>query len=364
MFSSVVGQEFAVAVLKNALAADHLAATYLFVGPTHCGKTTTAFEFAKALNCERRPISGGNSCDQCRSCRAIDARAHPDVRSAAPSGPSRTLRMAQFWPRDGVKEHPADRALLRDLHFAPVQGKRRVFIVEEADALNDDTANSLLKVLEEPPPYALFLLTAPGGETILPTIVSRSQAVRFRLAPQTAIQEELRVRTSVTREEAQFLAAYAQGRMGTALSLAASKTALEGRNALLAVAGQLTGGPPAIRAFKLADELRKAATKIGPDKDDEEKGQRSALTQALDVLMLWYGDLLALSIAGSKARIANPDREEVLRRHVARWNSREIVRALQLLRDTRGYVERNANAQIALEVLILNLLSLEGKECK
>lgn len=357
MFRSVIGQEYAIAALQGALRDDRLPGTYLFVGPEHVGKALAARELAKAINCQNPPELA-EACDQCRSCRAIDSCTHPDIRTVAPVGPSRTLRIAQFWPRDGVKEHPADRALLRDLQYAPVLAKRRVFIVEDAEALHEDTANSLLKVLEEPPRYALFVLTAPSATAVLPTIASRALAIRFRLVPSPDIEQALIEQKNISPDRAHFLAAYSQGRIGTAFTLAEQPALLSGRDLILDIAEEIAGLPPPIAAFRIAEGLRKAASSLGAKDDSgEERGQRANLVQALDILALWYGDLLAIAISGGEAVIANADRSDSLVRAARRLRPESIEHSLQLILDTRRYIERNANAQIALEALVTGLLA-------
>lgn len=356
MLRSVIGQEYAIAALTSALANDRLPGTYLFVGPEHVGKSLAAKELAKAINCENPP-SPGECCDRCRSCRAIDMNSHPDVRTVAPVGPSRTLRIAQFWPRDGVREHPADRAILRDLQYAPVSAKKRVFIVEDADALNEDTANSLLKVLEEPPRYALFILTAPSISSVLPTISSRSLAIRFRLVALTEIEQALVETKKVPSDRAHFLAAYCQGRIGTAFTLADQPALLSGRDSLLAIAEKIAARPPQIAAFRIAEEIRKAASQLAAGEEaGEEKSQRANIAQALEILALWYGDLLAIATMGPEASLANVDRMSALSEAASHFDPAAIERCLEIVLDTRRYIERNANAQIALETMVTGLL--------
>ena len=360
MFSEIIGQSHAIGALRGAVGSGRLPGTYLFVGPEHIGKTAAALALAQTLNCtadERSDLLDG--CGECYSCRSIASGTHPDVRSAAPSGPSRTLRIPQFWPREGVREHPADRAMLRDLHFAPVRAKRRVFIVEDADALNDDTANSLLKVLEEPPPYALFILTASATNSVLPTILSRSQAIRFRIVPTPDIERALKERHTLDEPHARFIAAFCQGRIGEAFRLASQPSLLEARQIVLDTASDLSSGTPLIHAYKIADDLRKAADKLGAGRKDEAgESQRTALAHAIDIVTLWYGDLLRAVVAPQSTEPVNSDRSAQIRAHAAHYDAASLARAIRILADARRYVERNASAQIATEAMALQLLAL------
>src|SRR5947208_292241 len=119
----------------------------------------------------------------------------------------------------------AIRSLQHTLPFAPVVGRRRVYIVERADTLTEAAANSLLKVLEEPPHYAFFILLTPHPARLLPTILSRSQIVRLSPAPVPDLTGYLRETLHLGEEEARSFAAYAEGRTGAALRLARNPAA-------------------------------------------------------------------------------------------------------------------------------------------
>jgi DNA polymerase III subunit delta' len=358
MLTNVLGQESVVAALKQSVRTGRLSSTYLFTGEHQIGKTTTAIAFAKVLLCEIRGTCGAESCDACPSCRMLDAWSHPDVRIVAPAGPSRILRMAQFWPRDNVKDHPADKAMLRDLHFAPVSGKKRVFIVESAETMNEDTANSLLKVLEEPPPYAVFVLTTVSPEAILPTIFSRSQSLRFRPVPEAVLRAEL-IRRGVPEPKATFLAGYAQGRPGVAFRAASTSSGLKARDEILEIAAESSSGKSVIAAFRIADDFRKASAKLTETvANEEEPSPRILLTGACDLLLFWYRDLLVRRSTKYSGRVLNSDRLVSIDSHSKRYTVDELEKAIALVQDTRRYIGRNANAQIATEYLMMNLLLL------
>src|SRR5688572_12957226 len=203
-FDTLIGQETAVAALRSAVARDAVPHAYLFVGAEGVGKMTAALELAKAVNCKERSaptpgpspgaageggrggegLSSPNPCDICVNCTRIAADQHPDVIRIAPDG--EFTRIWQLWSRPG---HPP--GALENLSFAPVAAPMRFYIFERADTLNDESANSLLKALEEPPPYVRFVLCAPSQTAVLPTILSRCQLLRFRQVPTEAIARAL-----------------------------------------------------------------------------------------------------------------------------------------------------------------------------
>jgi DNA polymerase-3 subunit delta' len=355
MLQNILGQPYAVRVLENALQNDRLAGSYLFIGPDGVGKATTARQFAKML-C-------GAASDSEPLARAIDAGTLPDVRSLDPP-PSRITSIAQVWPRPGHKEHPPDNAMLRDLQFEPISARKRVFIIHDAEGLGRggaDAGNSLLKTLEEPPAYAHFLLTATSIGGVMPTIVSRCQVVHFGLLPAAEIESVLQARFGVAPAQARFLSAYSEGRLGRAVSLARSPALLLGREALLDLAYDLLTAPP-VKSFKLGEEFRKLAPKLKAAADDEdsdgveEKAGREPLTRALDLLATYFRDILSVTVMGAaQANLVNVDRRDPIVALAARHSTEKIENALALLLDVRQMIERNANSQLALDVLFTQL---------
>lgn len=358
MFQNILGQPYAVRVLENALQNDRLAGSYLFVGPDGVGKATTARQFAKRL-C-------GATADTDPVARAIDAGTLPDVRSLDPP-PSHITSIAQVWPRPGHKEHPPENALLRDLQFEPISARKRVFILHDAEGLGRggaDAGNSLLKTLEEPPAYAHFLLTAASTGGVMPTIVSRCQVVHFGLLPAGEIETALQTRFDVAPAQARFLSAYSEGRLGRAVALARSPALLSGREALLDLAHDLLTAPP-IKSFKLGEEFRKLAPKLKAAGEDEaaeaveEKTGREPLTRALDLLASYFRDVLSAAVMGpARATLVNVDRREEILGLAGRCPAEKTERALDLVLDIRQAVERNANSQLALDVLFTQLTML------
>ena len=161
-FAQIKGQQRAVRILQKEIASLSLAGTYLFIGPAGVGKTFTALNFAKALNCKREGI---DSCDKCSSCLKIDHLNHPDVQIIKPEKDS--LKIEQI------------RNLKREAAYKLYEGKKRVWIIEEANKFTLEAANSALKIIEEPPPDTIFILISETKREILPTILSRCEIIRF-----------------------------------------------------------------------------------------------------------------------------------------------------------------------------------------
>lgn len=163
-FNSVVGQEHITTTLKNAIKNDQLAHAFLFCGPRGVGKTTCARILGKTINCQNRTESG-EACSECASCVSFDRGTSLNIHEL-----------------DAASNNSVDdiRALVDQVRFAPQAGKYKVYIVDEVHMLSAAAFNAFLKTLEEPPPYAIFILATTEKHKILPTILSRCQIFDFR----------------------------------------------------------------------------------------------------------------------------------------------------------------------------------------
>jgi DNA polymerase III subunit gamma/tau len=164
LFADVVGQAHVAGTLKNALATDHLAHAFLFTGPRGVGKTTCARILAKILNCQNR-TKDFEACNECGSCKAFNENASFNIIELDAAS-------------NNSVEHI--RALIEQVRFQPQQGKYKVFIIDEVHMLSNQAFNAFLKTLEEPPPYAIFILATTEKHKIIPTILSRCQIFDFR----------------------------------------------------------------------------------------------------------------------------------------------------------------------------------------
>ncbi len=173
-FSEVTGQEFITETLRNAVATGRVAHAYIFAGPRGVGKTTTARIVAKALNCESP--ENGEPCNSCSQCVEITKGSHPDVIE---------IDAASNRGVDQIRE------LRESVHYAPVKGKRKVYIIDEFHMLTKEAFNALLKTLEEPPEHVVFILATTELDRIPPTILSRCQKFIFRKIPEEVIVKTL-----------------------------------------------------------------------------------------------------------------------------------------------------------------------------
>ena len=183
MFDDLVGQDEVARTLSGMLERGSLSHAYLFVGPAGLGKTLAASALARALLCE----DGG--CGSCEICRRITKGVHPDVVAIEPIG-------SQGYLIDQIRD------ITRQVSRAPVEGTHKVYILGGADQFNESSANAFLKTLEEPPENVTFILLAHSLGTIIPTIRSRCQIIRFKTLSEAVMLDLLCARTGCSQSDA------------------------------------------------------------------------------------------------------------------------------------------------------------------
>lgn len=205
-FDEVVGQKYIVKTLKNAIENNKIAHAYLFCGPRGTGKTTIARILAKAINCENET---NRPCNECLSCRMIMEGTHPDIIE---------IDGASYGTVDSTRE------LIDKVKYAPLQGKYKVYIIDEVHMLSISAFNSLLKTLEEPPAHAVFILATTDPQRVLPTIISRCQRYDFEKVSKEDIYNRLKYvldneKIAYEEDALQEIAFLADGGLRDALSI-------------------------------------------------------------------------------------------------------------------------------------------------
>jgi DNA polymerase-3 subunit delta' len=322
-FAHILGQDNAIAVLQHALRADRVPHAYIFAGYDGVGKKLTALTLAKAINCLH---AADDSCDQCLSCQKIEAGNHPDVRIIEPDG--------QFIKIDQIRQ------VQKDATYKPFEGRRKVYIIDQAEALRPEAANALLKTLEEPSEDCLLILVTANVYALLPTVISRCQFVRFvALGVETLTQFLVQTR-HYAPEQARLLASLAEGCPGRALAMDAEAT-LAKRENIEHLLQTLSSGLQDVRViFRQVETLMQ---------------EKSAVQELLDILLVWYRDMYLLRNQGDPSFVANADAVERLQQAAAQVSARQIERLFETVYRTKLDILRNANLQLALEVMFIAL---------
>lgn len=342
----VYGHTWAVRLLQSVLhpetaTADNrrLSHAYLVLGAPQVGKTTFARAFAMALLCSDRQRA---PCYACRSCQLMVANSHPDFRILQP-----TARADKEFVVDRQKgELRAEQAetLIRDVALRPMEGARKVFLIQDMHLANPTFANKILKTLEEPPAHAILLVTARHRAELLPTIVSRCQAIELRPLDQPVIVAALQHGWQTSAQEADLLARLCGGRLGWAVDQLHTPGRREERIQHLELLWRLLG-VDRLERLRIANEM---AT--------QRDNQR--LFSMLETWASWWRDVLLTQSECSDA-CSNVDQRDRIAHHAQAIDQRTVYDYLLTLKRIEGYLRHTVNARLALDVLLLNLPTLQ-----
>jgi len=217
-WQGILGHDGVVEQFRRAISRNRLASSFLFLGPAGIGKRTFAVELAQSLLCERHDADELESCGECPSCAQVAALSHPDLSIVEKPKDKNFIPVELFI---GDRDHRMREGLCHDISLKPSGGRRKFAIIDDADFLNQEGANCLLKTLEEPPAGSMLILIGTSEQKQLPTIRSRCQIIRFQPLSDEAISElVLEHGIADSRQQADRLAADSQGSLETARQLA------------------------------------------------------------------------------------------------------------------------------------------------
>jgi DNA polymerase III subunit delta' len=335
-FRDVFGHVRLIKLLTRAAEGGTLPPSLLFAGPSGIGKRLTAVALAQALNCTKGSSllgtdSGFDACGVCPACTRIARGIHPDVPIVEP-GDSGAIKIDQV--RDIV-----DRAAYR-----PFEGRRRVVIFDEADALVPAAQHALLKTLEEPPPSSVFILVTARPDVLLPTVRSRCPQLRFRPLAGDDIASAL-VARGHSESEARAVAATADGSLGQALEASAGEL-VEARGVAQRVLAHASASWDPARRLEGAREL---LTKGSPN------SEREQLSSNLRAMASLLRDVEVLATRADERTLANPDVRPALEELTEAYRGERGVRAFGAVDRALVALERNAGAKLVADWLVLQL---------
>lgn len=313
-FNAIKGQERAIKILKQVIANNNLAQTYLFHGPDGVGKKEVALSFAKALNCT---TYGNDACDLCISCRKIEQGIHPDV--------------ILLKPEKGEIKIGVIRDLINGMIYRPLEAKKRVVIVDEAERFNISASNAFLKTLEEPPVETIIILISSGPDMLPQTVLSRCHKVSFGNIPTRILTDVLMNIKGLARPEAEYMACLADGSIGKAIALSATD--------VQQVRGDI------LRELKDRDRgmLSELAERFSKDE--------SIFYDVLYWFYTYFRDLLILKNEGGAMLLINKDLQDHLSTIKDRITVERLLDIISFIQSIYKGQERNMNRQLALDVL-------------
>jgi DNA polymerase III subunit delta' len=361
-FSDFLGNERIVAALRGALRGNRVPHSILFTGPRGVGKYTLARMFAQAANCERLP---DDFCGQCLTCQRIALLAEPQKlieqgiaergESADAATVERTPLILQSHPDvwalvpDPVRlKTPVARPLLRIGQVRAMQraaafqpmGRRRIFILDGAETMRGDVANTCLKILEEPPGSATFILTAPSPYSLLGTIVSRCLQFHFAPVSQPEVEEILAAKTDRKRADRKLAAQLSEGSPGLAMEMDVDQVADQRRTALRILQRAAQG-----HGFQ----------QLFADTNALAKDRESSFEEQLNVFYGLLTDLLELTSGVKHPVLRNVSLSRELEVLAKGINTNWVIRAIAGFDELHAGSRRNLNRQLGFDALAASL---------
>lgn len=332
-FAEIQGQPKAVKLLNRALENNRLAHAYLFTGPDGVGKATAARAMAALLFCRRDKASA--PCGRCPGCLQFAAGNHPDFLHIVPQGA--VIKIDQI------------RELKKALSFPPLGGEYRVTLLEDVHTMRREAANSLLKLLEEPPAGNVLLLTADESEPLLPTITSRCQVIPFFPLPlEVAAAIIRRHNQTLTETKASFLASLTDGCPGLAKSYDADE--------LLTLRKEIIES----LLSRENDESQKVTTSLYLAAKAAEI--KDGLEPLLDLLRFFFKETMVAQLHNTAKKSGSKELDLEIVRARERWNLAELSDKVKAVDFAEQALGRNCNQGLVCEVLFMNLMNTERND--
>jgi DNA polymerase-3 subunit delta' len=340
-FRQIVGHRRVVSLFSRAIARETLPPSLLLAGPAGVGKRRTALALAETLNC-LQPVTTTDlerdACGECASCKRIARGVHPDVIVVEP-GDTGSIKIEQI--RDVV-----DRA-----GYRPFEGRRRVVIIDEADAMAAPAQHALLKTLEEPPSASVFVLVSSMPDSLLATVRSRCPRLRFGVLSAPDVADALIRDHGYAEADARAAAAEADGSIGRALA-AESADLAEARDSARQLLEQTARVSDPSRRIELVKSLTAAGRGGQASRAGAERDRMAACLRAMASMLR---DLGILSTRADARSIANADLVPQLEALTGAYDSERSMRAYTAVDRALGALERNASPKVVADWLVLQL---------
>ena len=335
-FRTIVGHSRLLSLLGRVIARDSMPPAVLLAGPPGVGKRLTAVAIAQAINCLQPQSPKGferDACGECTSCRRIARGIHPDVIVVEP-GEMGTIKIEQL--RDVI-----DRS-----QYRPFEGRRRVVIIDEADAAGDDAQSALLKTLEEPPSASVFILVSSMPDALLPTVRSRCPRLRFSPLTPNEVARALVQDHGYSEQDARIAAAESDGSIGRALE-SQSEDLTDARDAAQRILEETARNSDPGRRINLARALAE-----GKGSPAEERNRLAVRLRSLGSLLR---DVGIIATRADRAMLANTDLEKPLETLASSFDAQRSMRAYAAVDRALAALDRNASPKVVADWLLLEL---------
>lgn len=335
-FKDILGHEQMIEHLRNAITMDKVSHAYIINGPDKSGKMMLAEAFAQTLQCEklRETIAAADgeggaveACMECHSCKQAVGRNQPDIIYVKHEKPN-TISV------DDIRTQ-----VNNDIVIKPYSSKHKIYIIDEAEKMNVQAQNALLKTIEEPPAYAIIILLTTNADAFLQTILSRCVTLNVKVVADEKIKKFLMSKYQVPDYQADICVAFAQGNVGKAIQLASS----EDFNELKAAVLQLMKRLKDIDIYEMGEAIKQISE------------YKLAINDYFDLMMIWYRDVLLFKATGDVNGLIFKDEVYDIKRQAEKSSYNGIEEILKALRKAQVRLNANVNFDLVIELLLLTI---------
>lgn len=321
-FRDIVGQDRIKNNIQNAIKNNSIAHGYIFEGEKGIGKTMMGEAFSKTLLCKQK---GENACGKCSSCIKFDSLNHPDFHIEEKDGKS--------FKKEQIED------IMKNIRTLPYEEGKKIFLIKDADKITIEAQNAFLKTLEEPPEDTIIILTVENTKSLLPTIVSRSQKLKFSPLKNIDIQNYIEEKYNINSEKAHFIANFSNGNMGKAIDLSNSSEFNALREELINI---------------INSSIEKENFRIFTQSDFFETNKEK-IDLILNMMITWFRDLLIYKNMNEESLIINSDKKNELKNQAFKLSNRKIHDIIDNILQTKDNIRSNVNLKISIELLLLNI---------
>jgi len=341
-FTDILAQDHIIDHFNKAIKADHLSHAYIFTGQEGVGKTLFTKEFAKALNCKN---SENDSCNSCTNCNRIEMLNHPDVFWIEREEKAKFIKIENI------------RNLQNSVRLSPLESEYKIFIIKEADRMNEEASNCLLKTLEEPSPNTIIILIANSIAPIKDTIRSRCQIIRFQPIPSRIIESQLTDKSDADANKIGWISRFCNGSLANALHLLDDNHYEMNSD----IVTRMT--EPDIDNLAFAEEVIDSYLSAG----DSLEEKRQILKSILHCILQLYRDLLLVKVMNGhdvqqeKMSLYNEGREDSLHIQANYLTREQIMYVIDEILESIKYVDLNLNINLLVENIITRIAVVNSK---
>lgn len=323
-FSDIIGHEDIVKHFKSSIELGKVSHAYILNGEKGSGKKTLAGIVVKSLQCEN---GGPDPCGTCKSCLQAESGNQPDIIWVNHEKPN-------VISVDEIRSQ-----IVNDVDLKPYSSKYKIYIVPDAQMMNPQAQNALLKTLEEPPEYVIIMLLTNNMDKFLPTILSRCIVLNFKPVQPLQMMEYLVTQIGVDQDKARFCTDFAQGNLGKAVRLAISTDYNEIREDSIRLLRRIQDME--------TDEVILAVKNMGKYKLD--------ITDYIDIMTMWFRDILMVKISNSPNKIIFKKEFSVMKKQASKASYEGLEQILEAMDKLKVRLEANVNFDIAMELTLLTI---------